>query len=175
MDATQFTDLIRAHAKLIYKVASVYCRHAPDREDVTQEIAVQLWRSRGSYDNRYRFSTWVYRIALNVAISFQRRERRHREGRAADESWLTLAAPAETEPLADVQQLLDCIDHLGALEKALVLLYLDGNEHATIAEVLGISVSNVGTKLGRIKDKLRAAFEERARAENRKDRPHATR
>jgi RNA polymerase sigma-70 factor (ECF subfamily) len=79
MDTSEFTDLIRRHAGLIHKIAYAYCRGATDREDVVQEIAVQLWRSRDRYDERYRHTTWIYRIALNVAISFYRRERRHRE------------------------------------------------------------------------------------------------
>ena len=160
MDATEFTDLLRRHAGLIHKIAYAYCRSATDREDVVQEIAVQLWRSRDRYDERYRHTTWIYRIALNVAISFYRRERRHREGGQPIEiEEAALVAIEPVEPTLDVRLLLRCIDDLGALEKALVLLYLDGNDHAAIAEVLGISVSNVGTKLGRIKQKLRAAFE----------------
>lgn len=159
MDASEFTDLIRRHAGLIHKIAYAYCRGATDREDVVQEIAVQLWRSRDRYDERYRHTTWIYRIALNVAISFHRRERRHREhGVPIEEGALVVGEAGE--PGEDIQLLLRCIDGLGALEKALVLLYLDGNDHASIAEVLGISVSNVGTKLGRIKQKLRAAFED---------------
>ena len=175
MEASQFTDLFRRHAGLIHKIAHAYCREAAEREDVVQEIAVQLWRSRERYDERYRETTWIYRIALNVAISFQRRERRHREGRLPlEEHALTLAAATEVEPGADVQLLLRCIEDLSALDKALVLLYLDGNDHAASADVLGISVSNVGTKLLRIKDKLRVAFEERARSDE-KERPHAAR
>ena len=163
MDAPELTDLIRRHAKLIHKIAYAYCRDATDREDVVQEVAVQLWRSRHRYDERFSETTWVYRIALNVAISFQRRERRHRERRLSIESHaITIAAACEVEPGDDVQLLLRCIDDLGALDKALVVLYLDGNDHASIAVVLGISVSNVGTKLGRIKDRLRDAFEQRA-------------
>lgn len=165
METPELGDLIRRHARLIHRIAYAYCRDATDREDVVQEVAVQLWRSRHRYDERYRETTWVYRIALNVAISFQRRERRHRERRLSlDACAITLAAAPEVEPGADVQLLLDCIDELGALDKALVLLYLDGNEHASIADVLGISVSNVGTKLFRIKDKLRVALEQRARS-----------
>ena len=172
MEAVPFTALIRRHAGLIHKVAHAYCRDATDREDVVQEIAVQLWRSRDRYDERYRETTWVYRIALNVAISFHRRERRHREQRSALEEH-PLAVAEIGEPSEEVELLLRCVDDLGALDKALVLLYLDGNDHASIAEVLGISVSNVGTKLHRIKERLRAAFEERARANERK--PHAAR
>lgn len=167
MDSTEFTALIRRHAGLIHKIAYAYCRNATDREDVVQEIAVQLWRSRERYDERFRETTWIYRIALNVAISFYRRERRHGERAAPlDEQVIVVE---RVEPSEEVQLLLGCIDDLGALDKALVVLYLDGNDHASIAEVLGISTSNVGTKIGRIKDKLRAAFEERARANARKE------
>ncbi len=174
MEVPPFTELLQQHAALIHKVARVYCRDAADREDVVQEIAVQLWRSRDRYDERYRQTTWVYRIALNVAISFQRRERRHRERRQSGDGQLLAVAAAEViEPGQDVELLLSCVDGLDELEKALVLLYLDGNDHASIADVLGISVSNVGTKLGRIKDKLRVAFEERARSD--RGDTHATR
>jgi RNA polymerase sigma-70 factor (ECF subfamily) len=159
MDARQLTDLIRKHARLIQKIAYAYCRDATDREDIVQEVAVQLWRSRHKYDPRYRETTWIYRIALNVAISFHRRERRHRDRRLPiDDHAATIAAASDPGPGSDIQLLLRCIDDLGALDRALVVLYLDGNDHASIADVLGISVSNVGTKLGRIKDRLRAAF-----------------
>ncbi len=175
MEASQLSDLIRRHARLIHKIAYAYCRDSTDREDVVQEVAVQLWRSCHRYDERFKETTWIYRIALNVAISFHRRERRHRERRLPiDVHAITIAAASEVEPGEDVQLLLRCIDDLGALDKALVLLYLDGNEHASIADVLGISVSNVGTKLLRIKDRLRVAFEQRARS-NRTEGSHAAR
>lgn len=162
MEAQEFTDLIRRHARLIHKIAYAYCRDVTDREDVFQEVALQLWRSRHRYDGRYKETTWVYRIALNVAISFYRRGRRHREGHLSLDAHAITIAAACVEPNEDVQLLLRCIDDLGALDKALVLLYLDGTDHASIAEVLGISVSNVGTKLLRIKNKLRVAFDQRA-------------
>lgn len=167
MEAQQLTDLFRRHAGLIHRVAYAYCRNAADREDVVQEAAVELWRSRHRYDERWKETTWVYRIALNVAISFHRRERRHKERRLAlDEPAITIAAGSAAEPGEDIELLLRCIDDLSALDRALVVLYLDGNDHASIADVLGISVSNVGTKLHRIKDRLRVAFErERAHPE----------
>lgn len=174
-DAHQFTDLIRQHRGLIHKVAHAYCRHAADREDVVQEIAVQLWRSWGRYDARFKMTTWIYRIALNVAISFYRRERRHGDRRRGIEDHLiAITDPTHSEPGEDVQQLLDCIADLDAVNKALVLLYLDGNDHGSIAAVLGISVSNVGTKLSRIKTKLRAKFDERTLSQPTEE-PDATR
>jgi RNA polymerase sigma factor (sigma-70 family) len=170
MNETELTELLRRHAGLIHKIAWAYCRDATDREDVVQEIAIQLWRSRGRYDERYRHTTWIYRIALNVAISFYRRERRHRS-EPLDEH-LIVVEPVE--PSEDVRLLLRCIDELGPLDKALVLLHLDEHDHASIAEVLGISVSNVGTKLARIKERLRGDYQERASGGARKD-PHGPR
>ena len=170
MNDAQFSDLIRRNAGLIHKVAYAYCRNAADREDVVQEVAAQLWRSRDRYDDRYRESTWIYRIALNVAISFHRRERRHREGRVPiDSPAITIASPGEHGE--EVRMLLRLIDELGPFERALVMLHLDGNDHASIADVLGISVSNVGTKLGRIKDKLRVLLEGRTYRMEESDEP----
>lgn len=174
MDIDQYTNLLLRHTGLIHKVAYAYCRDATDRDDVIQEIAIQLWRSRNRYDDRFKETTWIYRIAINVAISFHRRERRHRHRRVSLESpAITIATPS-AEPNQDVELLKRCIDDLGQLDKALVLLYLDGHDHASIAEVLGISVSNVGTKLQRIKGKLRAAFDRRLQP-NQTEEPHATR
>jgi RNA polymerase sigma factor (sigma-70 family) len=171
METTDLTALLRRHAGLIHRIAYTYCRNASDREDIVQEIALQLWRSRARYDERYRETTWIYRIALNVAISYHRRERRHERTSPIDEHAIVIEP---VEPSDDAQLLLRCIDELGLLEKALVVLYLEGNDHASIAEVLGISTSNVGTKIGRIKDRLRAAFEERARASHGRE-PHGAR
>jgi RNA polymerase sigma factor (sigma-70 family) len=149
MTADELTELLRQHAGLIRKIAYAYCRDAA--EDVVQEISIQLWRARDRYDPRFAHTTWIYRIALNVAISYFRRTERHR-----DTAPLEAAAAIATPPISDdLRQLLAWIDELGALDRALVLLYLDGNGHASIAAVLGISVSNVGTKLNRITDKLR--------------------
>ncbi len=162
METQRFTNLIRRHAGLIQKIAYGYCRDATDREDVVQEVALQLWRSRHRYNDCYKETTWIYRIALNVAISFHRRGRRHREGRRSLEAHSITITAAAAEPSEEIQLLLRCIDDLGALKKALILLYLDGNDHASIAEVLGISVSNVGTKLLRTKEKMRIALGQQA-------------
>lgn len=156
MDAPQLTDLIHRHAGLIHKVAWAYCRDATDREDVVQEILLQMWRSHQRFDGRCRETTWVYRIAINVAISCWRREWRHRRKRAPDgDHAISIAAAPAPEPNGDVEALQRCIAGLPALDRALVLLWLDGNDHAAIGEVLGLSISNVGTRLHRIKDRLR--------------------
>ena len=153
----RFLTLLDEHKKILYKVASSYCRNPEDRRDLEQEIVAQLWRSFGRYDESYKFSTWMYRIALNVAISFSRSEtRRSRHTVPAGESVLEIADTREAaEPDADLQILRRLIAQLDELDRALILLYLDGNRYDTIAEILGISETNVGTKIGRIKQRLR--------------------
>lgn len=158
MDQHEFTTLLRRHLKLVHKISAAYCRNPSDRNDIAQEIIVQLWRSRERYDGRAAQSTWIYRIALNVAISCYRRERRHGLP-ALDAEAVLIVDERAVEPNPDLRILLRCIDELDELDRALVLLHLDGNDHATIAEILGISATNVGTKLGRLKTRLRRSFD----------------
>jgi len=161
----RFVALLDEHRKILYKVAGVYARNSEDRRDLAQEMAVQLWRSFGRYDARLRFSTWMYRIALNVAISFSRRETvRARHAAPAPASILEFAAGASSAAPGDADlRLLDrFLARLEELDRALLLLYLDGNRYDAIAEVLGISESNVGTKLNRIKERLRRELAENA-------------
>lgn len=156
----RFLALLEEHDKILYKVASSYCRDPEDRRDLIQEIVVQLWRSFGRFDDSYRFSTWMYRIAMNVAISFYRsHSRRQRDTVPADESLLEIvAADGEAETSDDVRLLHHFIGQLDELNRALMILYLDGNSYDTIAEILGISTTNVATKISRIKERLRRDF-----------------
>ena len=159
----RFLALLDEHRKILYKVANAYCRNPEDRRDLAQEIVVQLWRSFGRFDERASFSTWMYRIAMNVAISFYRSEsRRTRRTELVEEPILEIlavdrAAPEESSD--DIGQLHRFIGELDELNRALVILYLDGNSHETIGEILGISTSNVGTRIGRIKQRLRKDFD----------------
>jgi len=151
----RFQALLDAHKGILFKVCNGYCRNRDDREDLAQEIVVQLWRSFGRYDERLRFSTWMYRIALNVAISAYRRERtRTRHVLAADASVLEVA---DEPPVASgrIEELYALIEGLEPMERALVLLVLDGLSHREIGDVLGLSESNVGTKLERLRKRMR--------------------
>lgn len=154
----RFVALLEEHKRILYKVASSYCRNPADRQDLVQEMAVALWKSFGRYDDRFPFSTWMYRIALNVAISFYRSEvRRTRHAVQSGDSVLEVAVELESETPDDGLQVLQSLmQQLGELDRALLILYLDENSYETIARILGISETNVGTKIGRIKQRLRA-------------------
>jgi len=155
----RFVQLLEAHKRILYKVASVYCADAEDRRDLVQEIVVQLWRSFPRYDDRYRFSTWMYRIGMNVAISFLRSEgRRGRDTVALDHVDVIDFAAADRamgDAGDDVRLLQRLVSQLDEMSRALIVLYLEGYSHAEIAEILGISTTNVGTRINRIKARLR--------------------
>lgn len=155
----RFTELLQEHRGIVFRIAAIYARGTEDRRDLEQEICTQLWRSFGRYDAaRAKFSTWMYRIALNVAISQARRRRRARPERfepLEDRHLETIAGEPEREPDERLRALYAFVDELDPLNRALVLLYLDECSYAEIAEVLGISETNVATKLGRIKQQLR--------------------
>jgi RNA polymerase sigma-70 factor, ECF subfamily len=150
-----FVSALEAHKKILYKVAASYCDNAADRQELMQEMAIALWRSFPRFDGRSKLSTWMYRVALNVALSFVRRSRqRTRHTVALDEAVLEIAAVATDD---DNQRVIAALlGRLEPLDRALVLLYLEGHDHDTIGEILGISTSNVATKINRIKERLRA-------------------
>lgn len=153
----RFWALLEPHQAIVHKVANSYCRNAEDRRDLVQEMTTELWRAFPRYDSGRRFSTWLYRIALNVAISHVRRAS-YRQ---------TVSLPSNdgvAEPIAEPTEFSDeridvlhrFIQQLDDLNRALLLLYLDGHSHRETAEILGISEANVGTKIGRVKERIRS-------------------
>ena len=147
----RFQRLLGDHKGILYKICNSYCRDRDDRDDLAQEIALHLWRSFDAFDDRYRFSTWMYRIALNVAISFYRRERTRTRHVTSDEAYLLEAIDDTESQPEEIRMLYQLIEALDPMNKALVLLYLDGHSHQEIADVLGITTTNVATKIGRLK------------------------
>jgi len=128
-----------------------------DCADLAQEIVAQGWRAFAKYDPARAFSTWLYRIALNVAISFVRgAAHRERHSVALDESLHDVAGDAEPETDERVRALYRFIDQLDALDRALLLLYLEERSYREIADILGISETNVATKISRLKQRIRA-------------------
>lgn len=157
----KFLSVLEAHKKLIYKVSHTYCHDREEFQDLVQEIISQLWMAYPKYDERYKFSTWMYRIALNTAISFFRREKRHKATFGALDTQLLRIADAPyddpyDQPLAQLRQFINQMDRMN---KALMLLYLEDKSYQEIADILGITVTNVGSKLNRIRQQLRKQFE----------------
>lgn len=159
-DAGQaFAERLQRHRGIVFKVAGSYARDPHDRDDLAQEIAAQLWRAWPKYDAARPFSTWMYRIALNVAISHMRSEaHRRRHAVPFDDALHDIADDdADDAATADgLRMLRRFIATLEPLDRALLLLYLDERGTREMAEVLGISESNVTTKISRLKQRIRA-------------------
>lgn len=162
-DATReaFVARVNAHGGLLQKVARVYAWTPADRDDLVQDILAQAWRAFPAYDAARPFGTWLYRIALNVAISWVRRHvPRQRLTVPLDvDVHDTGGAPLETADAARLAALTAAIRELPPLDRALVVLHLDDHSHRDIAAVLGLSDTNVATRLHRLKRRLRERLE----------------
>lgn len=152
-----FLALVRPLDRAIASVATAYGRSPADRQDLAQEVLAQLWRSFDRYDRSRPFSTWVYRIALNVAISHARARWRAED---ASEPIDAEAHPAPAaEPVDERLALLRrFVGELEPMSRALMVLYLDERSGREMAEILGITETNVTTRLARIRQRLRERF-----------------
>jgi RNA polymerase sigma factor (sigma-70 family) len=154
----EFATLLHEHRAIVFKIANTYCWQTEDRADLAQEIAAQLWKAWPRYDPSRVFTTWMYRIALNVAITFVRKEVRRQKVSVPleDDVHETAAALATDSGLEDrVQRLQEFIKRQAPLDRALLLLYLEEKSQREIAEVLGLTPTNVSTKISRLKQKIR--------------------
>lgn len=159
-DTTSFLNVIEANKGIIYKVANAYCRDRENRKDLIQEITVQLWLAFSKYDEQFMLTTWIYRIALNVSISFYRKETsrdKHNQPLTPEIlSLITDDGPLDTD--SELSLLYRFIRELKEFDRALILLYLEERSQQEIADILGITPSNVSTKVVRIKEQLRQKF-----------------
>ncbi|WP_052172255.1 RNA polymerase sigma factor [Xanthomonas maliensis] len=157
-----FDMLLQRHSGIVFKVANSYAGGGDDRADLAQEIAAQLWHAYPNYDPTRSFSTWMYRIALNVAISHLRhlQLRRRHDAVSLDHALHDLADgnAADPEQQQRLRLLQGFIARQPALDRALLLLYLEERPQREIAEILGITESNVSTKIGRLKQRIRDEF-----------------
>lgn len=149
----EFVSMIRTYERVIYKVCYVYATPYASLGDLYQEVVINLWKAFPKFRKECKLSTWIYRIALNTCISFMRKEKNLPEIISLTQSFDRMEDDDETQAM--LRQLYRMIDRLGQLEKSIVLLYLEEKSYEEIAEIIGLTVTNVATRLSRIKDKLR--------------------
>jgi RNA polymerase sigma-70 factor, ECF subfamily len=160
-----FKSWLIEHDRAVLKVARAYTRTTEDCQDLAQEIVLQVWRSLPQFQGRASATTWFYRVALNTALAWHRKER-HRRARqhpilaVEDLPVAGLESSQEIVQRETVERLYGAIRQLPKAEAALVLLYLDDLSYLQIADVLGITVNNVGVKLNRAKRALAVLLKE---------------
>jgi len=152
---TDFIEIIEDHKKLIYKVSHMYCDNADDIKDLFQDIISNLWIAYPDFQHKSKISTWIYRVALNTAISCFRDY--SKQSKRIEYTDLVPNISNETDHTVDelCDRLYCAIDTLGKVDKAIMLLFLDDTSYEEIAEIVGLTKTNVATKISRIKLKLK--------------------
>lgn len=150
----EFLSVILEYKRVIYKVCYLYTSPNAPLNDLYQDVILNLWKAYPKFRKECKVSTWIYRIALNTCISFIRKEKNVPEivTLTQETDWLT----EEHDPIHEMlRQLYRMINQLGQLDKSIILLYLEEKNYEEIAEITGLSATNIATKLSRIKDKLK--------------------
>ncbi len=152
----QFVEIIKLHQGIVHKVCGMYRHDLDDRKDLFQEIVIQLWRAFPKFRQESKISTWIYQIALNVAISDFRKESRRPKKVELSEHLMNISDNAyDSETEEKIQQMHFAIAQLSEIEKAIVMLYFEEKNNEEIAEIVGITQNNVRVKMTRIREKLR--------------------
>jgi RNA polymerase sigma-70 factor (ECF subfamily) len=152
----QFLDIFEKNIGIIIKIVRAYTKTVHDKEDLINDIALELWKSFGRFKGDSKISTWIYRVALNTCMNFNRKRNKDKVffmgvlKQTNSLSWLIDQTDSSQSEI-----LYQCIDELSELNKALILLYLDGNSYEEISGITGISKTNVGTRMGRIKEQIK--------------------
>lgn len=153
----QFLDILEKNIGIIIKISRVYTKVEQDREDLINDITLELWKSFKNFKGDSKISTWIYRVSLNISMNYKRKKKNNSLFNSLNDfkkedthTWLE-----EEDTSSELEAIYDCIDELNKINKAIILLYLDGNSHEEISDITGISKTNVGTRISRIKDQIR--------------------
>jgi RNA polymerase sigma-70 factor (ECF subfamily) len=152
----EFLKIIRENQGIVHKVCSVYCNDEEDRNDLFQEILAQLWKSFSSFRNESKISTWMYRVALNTAITSYRKSKKHQGFARLTIENLQIAEDTQPQDISEnIALLRKAVERLTGIEKSIILLFLEDKSYEDIADITGITQNYVRVKMNRIKKKLR--------------------
>ena len=152
----EFIELIKKNEGVIFKISFTYANTKEQRKDLYQEIVYQLWKSFGSFKGESKISTWIYRVALNTSITYLKKEKRKENTLQFDKVLQDRIDQVDTIMDERVQLLYQHIKNLSTVEKGIILLYLEGRNYGEISEITGFTSTNVGTRINRIKQKLKS-------------------
>lgn len=151
----EFIQIIKQNEGIIYKISKVYAKDKEDQKDLYQEIIYQLWKSFDSFKGKSKISTWMYRIALNTSITFLNKKKKKGNQVSIDFELLNRVDEYDHVKEERINTLYTLIKNLNIIEKGIILLFLEGKSYDEIAVVTGFTTTNVGTRIGRIKQKLK--------------------
>ncbi len=151
-----FVKFINEHEGILFKVSTLYTNSEVDAKDLRQEMIYQLWKSFDTFKGKSKKSTWMYRVALNTAMVQLKKKKRQGIGVEIDEEQLQKIDIKDTFIEEQIIKLYQTIKKLNQLDRAIIMLYLEEKSYEEIAEIIGLSTTNVGTKISRIKNRLKS-------------------
>ncbi len=159
MDQEKFLEILEQNRAIIAKISGVYTNNQQDRNDLICEIIFQMWKSASKFREDSKWSTWIYRVALNTALNYKRHKNRTRMISIDDKEFSSaqIFMPIDQEPQW-IETIYEAINRLDEIGKGLVLLHLDGFTHKEIGNIMGMSISNIGTRLHRIKLQMKESI-----------------
>ena len=161
MSSDFYATSIVPFAPIIIKICRAYTNTQEDFEDYYQEVCLQIWRSHRTFDERSAWSTWIYRVSLNVCMTLLKTQKRKRRVFASDALPPELVEHSRAFADESLNQLYGAIRQLSEVDRAVILLYLDEKSYREIGEIVGANPNNVGVRINRIKDRLRRLLDEK--------------
>ncbi len=155
----KFTELLYEHQAIVHKICNLYFQNRLEKEDYHQELIIQLWKAFPSYNNKAKFSTWMYRVCINAAIDILRKEKKQLKYVKLSEAKSHNLTENNDSKNANQEKLYAIISRLSEVDKAIITLYLDEYSYKEISEIIGISETYTGVKINRIKSKILKSFE----------------
>ncbi len=155
----EFTELLYQNQGIVHKICSLYFNNRTDKEDYKQELIIQLWKAFPSFNNQSKFSTWMYRVCLNASIDILRKEKTQPQFIKIDNYSIEATTESNSDKDENIEKLYQAINKLTDIDKAIITLYLDEFSYKEIAEIIGISESNTGVKINRIKSLILKSIE----------------
>lgn len=146
---------IKPYTAIIIKICRAYTNSQEDFEDYYQEVCLQIWRTRNNFRGQSEWSTWVYRLALNVSLTILKKNKKNQQYVTSELLPNELAEKSQAFPDEDLNQLYDAIKHLSEVDRGVILLYLEEMSYKEIAEVTGTNPNNIGVRIKRIKERLK--------------------
>ena len=154
----KITELLYPNQRIVHKICNLYFSNRLEKEDYQQELIIQLWKAFPSFKNQSKFSTWMYRVCLNAAIDILRKEKTQPQFVKFDNTEANKFVDNSDESSSNHEKLFQVINKLSAIDKAMITLYLDEFSYKEIAEIVGITESNTGVKINRIKSLILKSF-----------------
>jgi RNA polymerase sigma-70 factor (ECF subfamily) len=155
----EFIGLISRHQHLIRKVAAIYYKKPEDQEDAFQEILLSLWKAYPTFEGRSKLSTWIYRVALNTVLAgFRKASNKVYHNQSDIDISEELLGGSEKDMSEEISVLYKSIEKLSDVEKAIIMLYMEEKTYDDIADIMGMTKTNVGVKINRIKKKLKEIY-----------------